>query len=349
MTRSELDALLRQIRGVHVAVLGDFCLDLYWFIDPTLGERSIETGKPTLPVRSWRQAPGGAGNVAANLAAMECASVAALGVVGSDPWGRELDRLLRLSGVDTTGLIEQAEGWDTPAYVKPHVGDEEQSRIDFGGFNRLADCAADRLLDRLESVLPGVGSVVINQQLLEGVHAERLRLQLASLMRRHTGTPFVVDSRHHSGDYPGACLKINEHEAAQRIGLSRPRGRPVPRADVLRAADALFAEHGRPVFITRSWRGTLVRDEAGVHEVPGVRLGGPIDPVGAGDAVVAGVALALAAGRTPAQAAMLGNLAAAVTVRKLKQTGTATPDEIRAAADMPVYSESEIREDSDHA
>lgn len=349
MTRFELEALLRDIRGTRVLVLGDFCLDVYWFLDPARGEPSIETGKATLPVRGSRQAPGGAGNVAVNLAAIGCGGVCALGVVGADPWGRELARLLRASGVETDGLIEQAEGWDTPAYVKPHIGGEEQSRIDFGAFNRLADCVADRLMDRLEALLPSVGAVVVNEQVREGVHAERLRTQLAGLIRQHPCTPFVVDSRHHSADYPGSCLKINEHEAAQRIGLDRPRGRPVPRAEVLAAADALHAAHGRPVFITRSWRGCLVRDVTGSHEVPGIRIEGPTDPVGAGDAVVAGVALGLAAGRSPAQAARLGNLAAAVTVRKLKQTGTATPDEILAAAEEPAYSDADIHEERDHA
>ena len=89
---------------------------------------------------------------------------------------------------------------------------------------------------------------------------------------------------------------------------------------------------GRPVFLTRGNRGMLVCDPDGLWEIPGIRLRGPVDPVGAGDAAFAGISLGLAAGCAPPVAAQLGNLAAAVTVRKLKQTGTASPAEVLAMA-----------------
>ena len=68
----------------------------------------------------------------------------------------------------------------------------------------------------------------------------------------------------------------------------------------------------------------IVVDAAGVTRVPGVPVEGPIDIVGAGDSAMAGLASALCAGATPVEAALVGNLAASVTVRQLGTTGTAS-------------------------
>jgi len=86
------------------------------------------------------------------------------------------------------------------------------------------------------------------------------------------------------------------------------------------------------VFVTRGEHGCVVRDEGGLHKVPAVPVEPPIDSVGAGDSMLAAIAAALAVGSHPLAAARLGALAAAVTVKKLFQTGTAAPDEILAVA-----------------
>lgn len=70
MTRKELDALLHDISRARIGVIGDFCLDAYWDLDPALSEVSIETGLATQAVRRQRYSLGGAGNVANNLVAM---------------------------------------------------------------------------------------------------------------------------------------------------------------------------------------------------------------------------------------------------------------------------------------
>ncbi|HUU10685.1 MAG TPA: PfkB family carbohydrate kinase, partial [Phycisphaerae bacterium] len=77
-------------------------------------------------------------------------------------------------------------------------------------------------------------------------------------------------------------------------------------------------------------RGILAASGEEVTHVPGIRAEPPIDIVGAGDTVLASLAMALGAGATPAEAAELGNLAAAVTIRKIGTTGTATVAELTA-------------------
>jgi bifunctional ADP-heptose synthase (sugar kinase/adenylyltransferase) len=158
----DLVKLLADIRGVRIAVIGDFCLDAYWTLDASLSETSIETGLPTRPVRSQRYSLGGAGNVVSNLVAMGVRRVSAFGLVGSDPFGREMLRILQGLGVETRAVLTQEEGWSTPAYIKPVEGESEQGRIDFGNANGMDPSLGRELLAALRAALDSLDLVVVN-------------------------------------------------------------------------------------------------------------------------------------------------------------------------------------------
>ena len=89
----------------------------------------------------------------------------------------------------------------------------------------------------------------------------------------------------------------------------------------------LRAKTGADIFATLGTEGMMVCDES-VKLVPTVRVDGPIDPTGAGDSVTAGAVMALAAGAEAAEAALVGNLVASITVQQLATTGTARPDQV---------------------
>jgi len=330
LTESRLRRILDGITRTRVLVLGDFCLDIYWFIDPSRSEKSLETGRMTNPVSRQRYSPGGAGNVVNNLVAAGCRDVRALGVIGDDPWGREMTRQLEHIGVKTEDLLVQKERWATLAYGKPHIGKQERQRFDFGNFNRLSSLTAETLLGRLRARVPEADAVIINQQVRQGIHTRGFRQGLVRLMREFPKTIFIADSRHFSESFVTALLKINDHEAARLCGTVRAAGAPVLRAEVHSAARELFARTGKPVFVTRGSRGIVVMDDRGLCEIPGIRIRGRTDTVGAGDSALAGIGLALAAGSDTVEAAQLGSLVAGVTIRKLNQTGTASPREILA-------------------
>ena len=336
MTRELLEKLLSDIQGVRIGVVGDFCLDAYWVLDASLSEISIETGLATRPVRSQRYSLGGAGNVVNNLVAMGVTRVSAFGVVGADPFGREMLRILGSLGVDIGGMRVQDRSWDTPVYIKPVEGEAEQGRIDFGNDNTLEPSVGRSLMTSLGEALTRLDLLIINQQLLRGIHTEETRRALAS-MGRGARIPFVCDSREFSDSFTGAVRKLNDREALRLCGEQWESEDPVPRPDAERAATVLFERWKTPVFLTRGSRGMLVRDARGSHEVPGLQILGRIDTVGAGDSALAGIAAALAAGHDGETAARLGNLAAGVTVQKLFITGTATPQEILSIGTDPDY------------
>jgi sugar/nucleoside kinase (ribokinase family) len=76
--------------------------------------------------------------------------------------------------------------------------------------------------------------------------------------------------------------------------------------------------------------GILVFERDGMTHVPGIRVRGPIDIVGAGDSTMAGIVSALCCGATPAEAALVGNLVASITIQQIGTTGTATREQVTA-------------------
>jgi rfaE bifunctional protein kinase chain/domain len=336
MNREQLEELLARISHTRIGVIGDYCLDAYWTLDASLSEISIETGLATRPVRTQRYSLGGAGNVVSNLAAMGVRRICAFGAFGDDPFGREMTRILLDASVDIRGVLVQETDWNTPVYIKPVEGESEQGRIDFGNANSLAPTIRLSLLQALRGSLGELDLVIINQQLLHGIHTPGMRDGLADVIRG-ASVPFICDSRSFSDSYAGAMRKLNDREALRLIGVQWERQDPVPRVDAQRAADTLYDRWKTPVFLTRGSRGMLVREPEGTVEVPGLQILGRIDTVGAGDSALAGIAAALAAGSDPVSAATFGNFAAGVTVKKLFVTGTASPEEIRAIGTNPDY------------
>lgn len=320
-------ALLDRLGGVRAAVVGDFALDAYWFLDETCEERSIETGRPIARVERQAYSLGGAANVAANLRSLGVGSVEAIGAVGRDPFGRELIDALGLAGIDHDSIVRDDE-WQTVVFAKPHAGGRELDRIDFGGCNRMRETLAAAVVERLEDAARRCDVVVCNQQVPNGLLDASLIERVNAVVRAHRRCVFVADSRDRSRLFRGVVRKLNLAEARR---LGREAAEAVdPRALLQHLQRSL----GGTLFLTRGAEGLLVAEEdaAGLLEVPAVPVTGELDPVGAGDAVTAAIAAILGAGGDVAAAARLAVLAAAVTVKKLRRTGTATPAELREAA-----------------
>jgi len=328
MEKGKLKKIIREIENVKIAVIGDFCLDSYWFIDESKSEISVETGQPTRPVSEQRYSLGGAGNVTNNLAAMGVRDVRAFGVIGADPFGNEMVKIMKQSGINPENLIVQEDGWSTHVYSKPYIGDEEQNRIDFGNFNCLSEETADRLIKNLRNVVHEVDLVIINQQVLSGIHTKYFREKIVEVINSFSEKVFIVDSRNYSDYYDGAYRKMNDTEAVVLCGYDKEPDDVVLYSEVRQAARLLYEKYGKPLFITRGERGSLVVDEEGITEICGLMIISQADTVGAGDSYLAGAAAALAAGYNMKIAAEIGSYVAGVTVQKLFQTGTATPGEI---------------------
>ncbi|HUX57459.1 MAG TPA: PfkB family carbohydrate kinase, partial [Bacteroidales bacterium] len=328
MKKEELQKILEDINSVKIAVVGDFCLDAYWFIDESKSEISIETGHMTRPVRQQKYSLGGAGNVTNNLDAMGIKDIRAFGVVGSDPFGAAMINLMQKVKINTDNLLVQEEQWSTHAYSKPYIGDEEQGRIDFGNFNILSNTTADELIRKLTVAVPDIDAVIINQQVLSGIHTPYFRDKLVKLILSFPDKIFISDSRNYSDEYDGTYRKMNDFEAAMLCNLKNSTAEIVSYSEARNAAQMLFKRYQKPLFVTCGSHGSFIVNENGVTDIMGLMILSKVDTVGAGDSYLAGAASTLAAGYNMEIAAKIGTFVAGVTVQKLFQTGTATPEEI---------------------
>ena len=337
MEKKQLEKILSDIADVKIAIVGDFCLDAYWFIDESKSEISIETGQMTRPIRMQKYSLGGAGNVANNLSALGVGHVFAFGVVGVDPFATEMKKIMEKAGICTEYLLTQENDWSTHVYAKPYVGDDEEGRIDFGNFNQLADVKADELLQKLSDLLPVIDIVIINEQVLSGIHTPYFRENLVRLIGAFPEKMFIADSRHYNDQYEGTLRKMNDKEAIGLCGLDNNAIDVIENAIMSDTAQTLFKRFGKPLFITRGSHGSIVIDENGIEDIQGLMILSKVDTVGAGDSYLAGVTAALAASYDIKTAACLGSYVAGVTVQKLFQTGTASPEEIMEIGVNPDY------------
>ena len=277
-----------------------------------------------------RYSCGGAANVAWNLAALGVTQVRAFTVVGPDWRGELLRQALNAAGVDARAALE-VPGWSTPFFGKVILsnGDRQQedARLDFVNTTRLALATEQELLARLEASLPDLDAVVVADYQANGVITPGVLEGLNRLASEAGRTIFTVDSRERIGQFLGMLRKPNRVEAARWFFQGR-EPEEVGLQDFAEAALYPQVDCGCPLFITLGADGCLVLDGGESHLVPAVRVPPPIDPVGAGDTFLSALTVGMAAGALPVEAARLGHLAAAVTVRKLDITGTATAQEI---------------------
>ena len=337
MNQDRIKDILARIKKVKVAVYGDFCIDAYWLFDPRGSEVSVETGLQARAVSRHYYSLGGASNVVANLAALEPAAIQVIGAIGDDIFGRELTRQFHDLGVDTTCLVVQKEHFDTVTFGKPYLEGNEQPRMDFGFFNVRSETTDQALLDGLKNALQTADVLIANQQVPGSITNESFIDRANDLFKEFDDKIVLLDSRHFGHKFKHIYRKTNDLEAASLNGVEVNLDDVIALADVQKYAINLFQQFKKPVFLTRGPRGILTVDSEGLHEIPGIQLLKKLDIVGAGDTVTSALALCVGAGVGPAEAAEFANFAAAVTVQKLFQTGTASGPEILGIGLDPDY------------
>lgn len=334
MEQARLEQILAQFPTRRIMVVGDFFLDKYLFLERGLSEISLETGIEAYQVVQKRATPGAAGTVVNNLRALGV-PVTALGVIGDDGEGYELKQALSAQGVETDSLLTVPERF-TPTYTKPMMREangrlHELNRLDIKNRTAMPEALQARLIRQLQGLASTVDGIIVADQVPEvdcGVITAPVRQALAELAEQPGAPLITVDSRERIGLFRQTILKPNAFEALKGVNQPLPPVGNVPRSLVESAGKILQSRAGRPVFVTLGADGILVFADGEITPVPGITVRTPIDIVGAGDSVMAGLTAALCSGATPAEAAWIGNLVASVTIQQLGTTGTASREQI---------------------
>jgi len=320
--------------SLQIAIVGDFCLDRYLEIDPGKQELSIETGLPVHNVVNVRSQPGGAGTILNNLAALGISRIYPIGFSGHDGEGSELRGALQnRPGVQMGYFVSTSERrtftYCKPLLVEPNKPPLELNRLDFKNWTATPARVEGELIDRVHNVVPDINALVILDQVdipETGVVTAKVLKTIAELVRARPELLIVADSRRGLRGYPPVCLKMNSSELAALTGC--PGNATLEELKLM--ASPLARKQGRNVFVTLSERGILGASPDGtVEHVPALPVRGPIDIVGAGDAVTANLTAALAAGATLREVMEIAMAAASIVVHQLGTTGTASVSDLR--------------------
>ncbi len=343
-TVPRLKRLIPRLRGKRIGVLGDLMLDRYLW--GTASRLSPEAAVPVVDFVEQSECLGGAGNVAANIAALG-AHVEAFGVTGNDEPGRALQKCLRAANIDDKGVIADAKRVTT---VKTRIIARHHHvvRVDRERPEPLRTETQQKLLRILFPALKKLDALVLSDY-DKGLIADDFADRVLSAAHQLRIPVFVKPKTSKLYAYRGArAIVCNAKEAALYASLSLADEKSVEEA-----GRALLAHFGcSAVVITRGEKGMSLSEESSPRPIQitatsfevtyarvgqaGVERGATgrqvFDVTGAGDTVLSVLALAVAAGASITDAAILANTAAGVVVGKLG-TASVSPQELLHALD----------------
>ena len=316
--------------GVRILCVGDVMLDR--FLHGDVERISPEAPVPVIRLRGSKAMLGGAGNVAHNIASLG-GEATLLGLIGDDESGRRLGTLVE----EAAGIIPvfvQSSHRPTTCKTRFLAGQQQIVRADEESSAPISPAEEQRLLAELDRSVATVGAVILSDY-GKGVLTSRVIARAIELAHA-AGIPLFVDPKSHDfAHYRGAtCITPNLKELAAAARL------PVDTEDeVVAAARKVMADAaGEAILATRSDKGMILVEASGaVHSVP-AHAREVFDVSGAGDTVIATLALAYASGLSLVQAMRVSNAAAGVVVSKV---GVATVE--------PAELLRELDESEDHA
>ncbi len=320
VTVKRVKSLLRAARKSRVLVVGDVMLDQFMW--GSVKRISPEAPVPVVEFQNETYMPGGAANVARNLTALG-AAVNLYGLVGMDEGAKRLKKLLKEDGVDGKGLVSAGDRMTTRK-TRVIAHQQQMLRVDRETNEPMPPRTARRMLSSVEKQLDDACAVIVcdyskgavTQELLDGL---REQCQSAGVWLSFDPKPA------HNLNLAGMSLITpNRSELFALAGLPDEDTSASLNAAVKGVQDkcdpdimlVTLSEQGM-LLCPRGERPTLIPTMA--QEI--------YDVSGAGDTVIASFTLAIAAGATPAEAAVFSNHAAGVVVGKMG-TAVVTPKEL---------------------
>ncbi len=323
---------LEHTKDVTVAVIGDFCLDKYLYIDPKNDEISVETWLTAYEVDHKAIAAGVGGTITNNLRSLGVKTIC-IGLIGDDGEGFELMKTLERVGADSSHMVK-TDTLCTCTYMKPMRLEEngnykEMNRFDFRNYTPPAPYLEDAMMDELTKVIDEVDAVIVTDQYYQrnaGAVTDGLRAKISALAGKRSDKIFFVDSRAFAAEYDNMIIKCNQFELIEFF--CGGKGDPEDMPTIIAEGNKLQKKTGHPVYITCGAKGMIVFEDSGHTEVPGFRVEGEIDITGAGDATNAGIVTGLSLGLTKAEAARIACAVSSITIRQIGKTGTATVEQV---------------------
>jgi len=314
--------VVRSFAGLPIAIVGDVMLDQ--FVVGRVNRISPEAPVPVVEYEHDEYRAGGAANVASNIRALG-GTVELVGVVGRDQAGERLAQELEARGIGSSGLVCDGDRRTTTKLRIVTNRNQQVARIDYETDDEVTGNAESAVILQIARAA-GRARVIVVSDYLKGAISQGVMTAVVRVAAEH-GIPVLVDPKiPHIDYYHGTTLVTPNHHEAEVATHTRIR----THEDAARAA-RVFREHAgcQSVLITRGEQGMCLLDRDEEAHFPAVARE-VADVTGAGDTVIATLALTLGAGAPIAQAAWLANHAAGVVVAKFGPA-TVTPEELITA------------------
>jgi D-beta-D-heptose 7-phosphate kinase/D-beta-D-heptose 1-phosphate adenosyltransferase len=330
MARQRIEDLIAQFQHLKILVVGDLMLDRYLY--GSVDRISPEAPVPVVRVSSEKKMPGGAANVAANLRCLG-AKVDVAGAIGDDSAGTDLLDSLRELGIGVRHVMRNP---GIPTIVKMRIVAERQQvvRVDWERPATVSRTYSSSGLAQLRKAVTRFDGLIFADYGKGGVELPVIVPLLDAA--RQTGIPTALDPKDNH------CLRLNgitlatpnckeAHVCAGLPARTHIPGNPLSDPGLRNATRALQRLWNPALLmITLGAQGVYLVPKGAKPELIPTRAREVFDVSGAGDTVISTSLLALAAGATHREAALLGNCAAGVVVGKLG-TASCAPDELLQA------------------
>jgi D-beta-D-heptose 7-phosphate kinase/D-beta-D-heptose 1-phosphate adenosyltransferase len=319
MDRAKVEKILNQFPGKSILIVGDVMLDE--FIWGRVARISPEAPVPIVEVTSETYRLGGAANVAANIRELGGKPIP-IGVLGKDETGNRVLELLKELSIESFAVARD----DRPTTLKTRIIAHNQQvvRADWESRQPLSPQLNLALATAFSRYLAGASAVIVSDYDKGVVNRELLSTILPRA--EEAGVPVFLDPKVHHADYyrPITIITPNQREAELLTGLA------ISDQGMLEEAGQKLLERFECEYalITCGEEGMALFDRSVSHHLPTFARE-VFDVTGAGDTVIATLALARAAGATMEEAAILANHAAGIAVGKIG-TATVTREELLA-------------------
>ena len=300
----------------RILVVGDVMLDRYWH--GSSSRISPEAPVPVVKVSQAEDRPGGAGNVALNMAALG-SLVALVGVIGADEAGQLLQQRLAAAAIDTRFQISE----NKPTITKLRVISRHQQLLRMDFEEKFDADDSSEFVGKVRAMLANANVLVLSDYAKGSLQDCQALIKLAVT----AGVPVLVDPKGSDfSRYRGASVLTPNYVEFEAVV-----GKCSSEQDIELKGAALMAELDlKALLITRGEQGmTLLRPDMPELHLP-ARAREVFDVTGAGDTVIATLAAAIGAGQSLPEATAMANLAAGIVVGKLG-TATVSAPELRRA------------------
>ena len=316
----DINTLIREIQRPRILVLGDLMLDE--FIWGNVHRISPEAPVPVVKVSSESSFPGGAANVARNIAEFG-GKVVIGGMIGEDKQGEQLLSLLQDSGI-TTDAVLTVPGFNTIVKTRVIAKHQQIVRVDRERKRKVDQQEIDKLMHKINSIIQDIDAIII-EDYGKGFITQPLVDNVINLAEQNMKIVAIDPNPNNPLDWAGSTIvKPNRREAFASIGLPFDENEH----DLVDIGKVLLEKWRiHSLLITLGEEGMMLFDPPDdPYHIP-TRAKEVFDVSGAGDTVIAFYTMAIAAGLRGIEAAELANHAAGVVVGKIG-TATVTADEL---------------------